>query len=59
MANDFYSGNIHIYIGFEHIWTHLIGFHGNIPKLTPSRFTFTYYIFSMLMMITAHCSTVE
>ena len=32
MTNDTYSGNRHIYVGIEHIWTHLIGFHGNIPR---------------------------
>ena len=32
MSNDTYSGNRHIYVGIEHIWTHLIGFHGNIPR---------------------------
>ena len=29
MTNDTYSGNRHMYVGIEHIWTHLIGFHGN------------------------------
>ena len=32
MKNDTYCGNRHIYLGFEHICTHLIGFHGNIPR---------------------------
>ena len=32
MTNDTYSGNRHMYVGIEHIWTHLIGFHGNIPR---------------------------
>ena len=32
MTNDTYSGNRHIYVGIEHIWTQLIGFHGNIPR---------------------------
>ena len=32
MTNDTYSGNRHINVGIEHIWTHLIGFHGNIPR---------------------------
>ena len=30
MTNDTYSGKRHINVGIEHIWTHLIGFHGNI-----------------------------
>ena len=30
MTNDTYSGIRHIYVGIEHIETHLIGFHGNI-----------------------------
>ena len=30
--NDSYSGNRHIYVGFQHICTHLIGFYGNIPR---------------------------
>ena len=32
MTNDTYSGNRHIYVGIEHIPTHLIGFRGNIPR---------------------------
>ena len=32
MTNDTYSGNRHMYAGIEHIWTHLIGFHGHIPR---------------------------
>ena len=32
MTNGTYSGNRHMRVGFEHISTHLIGFHGNIPK---------------------------
>ena len=32
MINDTYSGNRHVYIGAYHIWTHLIGFHGKIPR---------------------------
>ena len=32
MTNDTYSGNRHIYVGIEHIWTHLIGFRGNILR---------------------------
>ena len=32
MTNDTYSENRHIYVGIEHILTHLIGFHGNIPR---------------------------
>ena len=32
MTNDTYSGNRLMYVGIEHIWTHLIGFHGNIPR---------------------------
>ena len=30
MIHDTYSGNRHMYVGTEHIWTHIIGFHGNI-----------------------------
>ena len=30
MTNDTNSGQRHIYVGIEHIWTHIIGFHGNI-----------------------------
>ena len=30
MTNDTYSENRHIYVGIGHIWTHFIGFHGNI-----------------------------
>ena len=30
--NDTYSGNRHINVGFKHTCTHLIGFHGNIPR---------------------------
>ena len=33
MTYDTYSGNRHIYVGIEHIWTHLLGFQGNIPRL--------------------------
>ena len=33
MTNDTYSGNRHMFVGIGHIWTHLIGFHGNIPSL--------------------------
>ena len=32
MTNDTYSGNRHIYVGIEHIWTHLIGLHGNSTR---------------------------
>ena len=32
MTNDTYSENRHMYVGIEHIWTHLIGFHGNILR---------------------------
>ena len=32
MTNDNYSGNRHMYVDIEHIWTHLIGFHGNILR---------------------------
>ena len=32
MTNDTYSGNRHIYVGIEHIWTHPIVFHGNILR---------------------------
>ena len=32
MTNDTYSGNRLMYVGIEHIWTHLIGFHGKIPR---------------------------
>ena len=32
VTNDNYSGNRHMHVGIEHIWTHLIGFHGNIPR---------------------------
>ena len=32
MTNDTFSGNRHIYVGIEPILTHLIGFHGNIPR---------------------------
>ena len=37
MTNDTYSGNIHIYVGIEHIWSHLIGFHGTILRWGPSQ----------------------
>ena len=37
MTNDIYSGNKHIYVGIEHIWTHLIGFHGNIRRRGTSK----------------------
>ena len=37
MTNDTYSGNRHIYVGIEHIWTHLIGLHENIPGLGTSQ----------------------
>ena len=37
MTNDTYSGKRHIYVGIEHIWTHLNGFHGNIPRLGTSQ----------------------
>ena len=30
--NDTYGGNRHMYVGIDHIWTHLILFHGNIPS---------------------------
>ena len=33
MTNDLLSGNRHMYVGIEHIWTHLIGFHVNILRL--------------------------
>ena len=33
MTNDTDSGKRHMYVGNEHIWTHLIEFHGNIPRL--------------------------
>ena len=32
MTDDTYSGNRHMYVGMEHIWTDLIGFHGNILR---------------------------
>ena len=32
MTNDIYSVNRYNYVGFEYISTHLIGFHGNIPR---------------------------
>ena len=32
MINDTNSGNTHMYVGIEHIWIHLVGFHGNIPS---------------------------
>ena len=32
MTKDTFSGNRHKFVGIEHIWTHLIGFHGNIPS---------------------------
>ena len=32
MKNDTNSGKRQIYVGIEHFWTHLIGFHGNIPR---------------------------
>ena len=32
MTNDIYSGKRHIYVGIEHIWTHLIAFYGNFPR---------------------------
>ena len=32
MTNDTNSGKSHIYVGIEHIWTHLIEFHGNISR---------------------------
>ena len=32
MTNDTYSGNRHMYVGIEHIWTRLIRFHGNILR---------------------------
>ena len=38
MTNDTYSGNRHIYVGIEHIWKHLLGFHRNIPRLGTSQF---------------------
>ena len=38
MTNDTYSGNKHIYVGIEHISTHLIGFHGNIQRWGTSHF---------------------
>ena len=37
MTNDTYSGNRHIYVGIEHIWTHLIGLHGNSIRLGTSQ----------------------
>ena len=37
MTNYTYSENRHIYVGIEHIWTHLIGFHGNIPRWGTSK----------------------
>ena len=37
MTNDFYSGKRPIYVGIEHIWTHLIRFYGNIPRWGPSQ----------------------
>ena len=37
MTNDTNSGKRLIYVGIEHIWTHLIGFHGNIPSLGTSQ----------------------
>ena len=30
MTNDIYSGNRHIYVCIEHIWTHLIGIHARL-----------------------------
>ena len=33
MTNDTYSGNRRMNVGIEHIWTHLIGFHENIPQV--------------------------
>ena len=32
MTNDTNSGSRHMYVGIEHIWTHLIEFHGNILR---------------------------
>ena len=32
MTNDTYSVNRHIYVGIEHIWTHLVVFYGKIPS---------------------------
>ena len=32
VTNDTNNGNRHINVGIEHIWTHLIGFHGNILR---------------------------
>ena len=37
MTNDTYSGNRLMYVGIEHIWTHLIGFHGNILRWVISK----------------------
>ena len=37
MTNDTYSKNRHIYVGIEHIWTHLIELHENIPRLGTSQ----------------------
>ena len=41
MTNDAYSGNRHIYVGIEHISTHLIEFHGNIPRWGTSQLGIT------------------
>ena len=32
VKNDTYCGSRHIYVGLKHMCTHLIGFHGNIPR---------------------------
>ena len=32
MTNDTYSGNRRVYVVALHIRTHLIGYHGNIPR---------------------------
>ena len=37
MTNDTYSGNRNMNVGIEHIWTHQVGFHGNIPRLGTSQ----------------------
>ena len=37
MTNDTNSGKRNINVGFEHIWTHLIGFQGNIIRLGTSQ----------------------
>ena len=43
MINDTNSGNRHIYVGIGNNWTHLIGFHGNIPSLGISQLGISSY----------------